>query len=397
MRILFLAHRFPYPPTFGSKLRAFHMIRHLARANEVTVLSPARSGLETAHAQGISALCRSFEVFRVGAVAQAAKVVATIPTSISASEAYFHSYAMQRRIRQLLARQRFDMIVVHCSSVGHYVEQVQDMPKLIDYCDVDSQKWRDYARFKPWPLSAGYWWEAVRMERVEQRLAGRFNAVTVATRGEAELLASLGVNGSIDWVPNGVDIDYFRPSADDYDPHLVSFVGRMDYFPNEQCMVDFCADVLPKLRARCPQLHLQIVGAYPTRRVRRLARLPGVTVTGAVVDVRPYVTRSALTVAPLTIARGTQNKILESMAMGVPVVASTVAAAGVDAVSDEHLLVADDAQGFCDAILRIVQDPGERRRLAEAGRARAESHYVWEAAMQRFDAVVARCVNGASQ
>jgi hypothetical protein len=397
MRILFIAHRFPYPPTFGSKVRSFHMIRHLAQAHDVSVVSLTRGQDERAQADGIAPYCRSFEAFPVNEWVQLAKVAATLPTPLSASEAYFHSSAMQRRIRTLLASRSFDLLVVHCSSVGHYVSGADGLPKVIDYCDVDSQKWSDYAGVRPWPLSWGYRWEALRVRRAERRLGERFSAVTLATAGEAALLRSLGVRGEIDWFPNGVDLDHFRPASQGYDPNVLTFVGRMDYFPNEQCMVDFCRDVLPLLRRRRPALRLQIVGAHPTPRVRRLAALPGVTVTGAVPDVRPFVQGSALTIAPLAVARGTQNKILESMAMGVPVVASRVAAAGVDATAGEHLLVADDAQGYCDAIERLVGDARFRARVGEAGRARVESHHTWSAAMAKFDGIVRRSIQAVSK
>ena len=169
----------------------------------------------------------------------------------------------------------------------------------------------------------------------------------------------------------------------------------MDYFPNEQCMVEFCAETWPRLRRARPSLRLQIVGAAPTPRVLALAGVDGVTVTGPVPDVRPYVRRSALTITPLRIARGTQNKILESMAMEVPVVSSGIAAAGVDAVPGEHLLVADSAEALCDAVLRICGDGAERDRLARAGRARVLSHHAWPNAMQRLDGIIERTVRPA--
>jgi glycosyltransferase involved in cell wall biosynthesis len=156
-------------------------------------------------------------------------------------------------------------------------------------------------------------------------------------------------------------------------------------------MFDFCAEVLPRLRAQRPSLKLQIVGADPSPAVRRLGQLPGVTVTGSVPDVRPYATRATLTVAPLRIARGTQNKILEAMAMGVPVVTTTVAAGGVDAVPGEHLLTADTPQQACAAILNVLDDPAERARLARAGRERVLSHHAWPSSMRRLDGIIQRC------
>ncbi|WP_298824576.1 TIGR03087 family PEP-CTERM/XrtA system glycosyltransferase [uncultured Piscinibacter sp.] len=393
MRILFLSHRFPYPPTFGSKVRAFHVIRHLSREHEVTVLSLVRSDQELAEAAGIAGQCHAFEAIRVHDSLQTLKMAAALPSRWTASEAYFHSAALSRALQRRLNAKSFDFAFAHCSAVGRYLEQARGLPKLIDFCDVDSQKWLDYTQFKRWPLSWGYRWEGMRLAAAERRIAARFDAVTVATAGEMDVLHRMGVRERVDWFANGVDAAFFSPDAEPYDQDLISFVGRMDYFPNEQCMEVFCAEVLPLLQRERPALRLQIVGAAPTARVKALTRHVGVTVTGSVPDIRRYVRRSAVTVAPLKIARGTQNKILESMAMGVPVVCSTVAARGVDAVPGEHLLAADSPHEVCSAVLRLVGDRAERARLSEAGRARVLTHHGWEAAMQRLDGIVARSVS----
>ena len=395
MRILFLSHRFPYPPTFGSKVRAFNVIRHLAQAHEVTVLSLARSSDEEKEAAGIAPFCHEHRTFRVHNATQAVKIVLTLPTTIPASEAFFHSAALQREIDRRLASRSFDFIFAHCSAVGRYVEHVQGLPKLMDFCDVDSRKWSDYVPHKPWPVSLGYRWEGWRMAAAERRMAARFDHITVATRGEIATLAAIGVHDRADWFPNGVDADYFKPAPEPCDPNLISFVGRMDYFPNEQCMLDFSGGTWPMLKRARPALRLQIVGAAPTPRVLALGRFDGVTVTGSVPDVRPYVQRSVLTIAPLTIARGTQNKILESMAMEVPVVSSRIAANGVDGVAGEHLVVADSADETCAAVLCLSGDPAERARLAKAGRARVLSHHAWPSAMQRLDGIMARSLRPA--
>ena len=197
--------------------------------------------------------------------------------------------------------------------------------------------------------------------------------------------------------PNGVDLDYFSDDGTVWERDVITFLGRMDYYPNEQCMRRFCEEVLPLLRRVRPRLRLQLVGAEPGPAVRSLARLAGVVVSGTVPDVRPWVRRSALTVAPLHIARGTQNKILESMAMGVPVVCSAVAAAGVEAVPGEHLRVAAGARDWCEQILAIAGEPALRRRLGEAARAHVESHYAWPRAMARLDEVLAECPAATAQ
>lgn len=393
MRVLFLSHRFPYPPTFGSRVRAFNTIIRLTRqGHEVTVIAPARSSTEAREAAGIAEHCHAYQALEVGRYAQLVKAAITLPTPIAASEAYFHSTQMQREVARLLAARSVDAVVAHCSSIGHVAAQADGLPKLLDFCDVDSRKWLDYAAFKPWPLALAYRWESLRLARAERRLAARYGRVTVATRGELQALKEVGVTANADWFANGVDTTFFAPAAGAYDSKCITFVGRMDYFPNEQCMVDFCADVWPRLQARGPRLRLQIVGAAPTAAVRRLGELPGVTVTGSVPDVRPYVQGSALTIAPLKIARGTQNKILESMAMGVPVICSPIAAAGVDAEPGEHLRVARSADEWIDQVLAVCGDARLRNRLAEAGRARVQSHHTWGQVMGRFDRIFGECL-----
>ncbi len=392
MNVLYLCHRFPYPPKRGGKIRPFNMIRHLSERHTVTVCSLARSQEEAAEAQGIAPYCARFFVHRVREPLQLMRMVARLPTPATSSVGYFRSSAMARRVRSLLARERFDLVFVHCSSVAPYVADHDGTPKILDFGDMDSQKWLEYARYKPLPLSVGYRLEGIKMVALEKRLARRFDLCTTTTRAEWKTLDDYRSGTPTDWFPNGVDSGYFAPSSEPYDAHTLSFVGRMDYYPNQECMFDFCANTLPSLRNRWPNLKLVIVGADPSPAVRRLGEVPGVTVTGSVPDVRPYVRRSALMVAPLNIARGTQNKILESMALGVPVVASAVAAGGVDAVADEHLLVASTPAEYEAAVLRIIERPDERTRLAHAGRARMLSHHAWPTSMRRLDTIIERCV-----
>jgi sugar transferase (PEP-CTERM/EpsH1 system associated) len=392
MKILYVCHRFPFPPNRGGKIRPFNMIRHLSRSHEVTVASMARSAPEAEEGKGLAPHCARYEMARVREPIQALRMVARLPLPTPSSMGYFHSPQLAQHIDALLNAQSFDLIFVHASSVAQYVEDVQGIPKILDFGDMDSQKWLEYARYKPFPLSLGYRLEGAKLERAEKRLATRFDLCTATTRAEWQTLESYGTGVPSDWFPNGVDSAYFSPGDESYDPDSIVFVGRMDYYPNQQCMFEFCARTLPLLRARRRALRLTIVGADPSSAVRRLGEIPGVTVTGSVADVRPYLRRAALTIAPLNIARGTQNKILEAMASGTPVVASRVAAGGVDASAPEHFLIASTPEELVSAVLRIVEDPAERRRLALAGRARVLSHHAWPRSMQRLDGIIERLI-----
>lgn len=396
-RILYLTHRFPYPPAGGAKVRAYHCLSRLAEENAVTVAAPLRDSEEAAAVPDLEA--KGFEVLAAQITPLRARLqtVAHAAAARPASMGYFLSPGLARRIRRWIAERRPDLIVVHSSSVAPYVAAVAGVPKLLDFVDMDSRKWLDYARAMPFPRSAVYRWEGANLERWEARLAQAFDLCLVATEHERESLAEIAGPAPSAVVRNGVDLDYFAPTGETYDPNRVCFVGRMDYYPNEQAMLDFCRGTWPRVRAERPQAELFIVGAAPTPRVRALSDLEGVTVTGTVPDVRPFLCAAAATVAPLRIARGTQNKILESMAMGVPVVASSRAARGVDAKAGLHLLVADSAEDTAGALLRLMQEPGVRERLSRAGRERVAAHYPWSHTLADFDAAVLRLLKGETE
>ena len=393
MNILYVCHRFPFPPQRGGKIRPFNMIRHFAsQGHQVTVASLARSVEEARAAEGIREYCADYLLEIISPVAAHARMLARLPSPTPSSLGYFYSPQLKRRIDQALARRRYDLVFVHCSSVAQYVERVAGIPKVLDFGDMDSQKWFLYAKERPFPLSMGYFIEASKLRQAEQAMARRFDLCTCTTAAEFETLQSFRPGTRLGWFPNGVDAEYFKPVTEDYEEHTISFIGRMDYYPNQRAMLDFCAHTFPLVRAARPDAQLLIVGASPPARIRALARQSGVTVTGSVPDVRPYVLRSALTVAPLDIARGTQNKVLEAMAMGVPVVASREAARGVDALPGEHLLTASGPRETADAVLGLLNDRQARARLAQAGRARVLSHHSWSASLRRLDGLLAECL-----
>jgi sugar transferase (PEP-CTERM/EpsH1 system associated) len=392
MKILYVCHRFPYPPKRGGKIRPFNMIRHLAGRHEVTVASLVRSEAEAEEGRGIAPYCHRFEMAQVRAPLQVLRMVARLPTPTPSSFGYFRSARLAATIDRLVRETRFDLVFVHCSSVARYVAGVSGVPKILDFGDMDSQKWLEYGECKPWPLSIGYRLEGHKLVAEEKRLARMFDVCTATTRAEWETLEGYGTGVATDWFPNGVDSAYFAPDDAPYDPDTLSFVGRMDYYPNQDCMAEFCARAWPMIRARRPAAKLLIVGADPSPAMRALGEIPGVTVTGSVPDVRGYLRRSAAMVAPLRIARGTQNKILEAMASGVPVVTTSVAAGGVDARRGEHFAVADTPDAIAAAALRLMDDPGERARLALAGRARMLSHHAWPASMARLDRIIEACL-----
>jgi sugar transferase (PEP-CTERM/EpsH1 system associated) len=389
MKILFVCHRLPFPPKRGGKIRPFNIIRHLTESgHQVTVGSLARSEEELAEGQPLKEHCDKLIIGQISPAAAVTQMVGRLPTLVPSSMGYFYSRSLHREIREELWQSDYDLIFVHCSSVAQYVRSANGIPSILDFGDMDSQKWLDYSTYRRFPLSMGYWLEGTKLCREEKRLARRFDLSTCTTEAELGTLRSFNSARQTDWFPNGVDAEFFSPTDDPYDPNQVCFVGRMDYYPNQQAMVGFCENVLPLIQARRPATKLTIVGAEPSDEIRRLAARPGVAVTGTVPDVRDHVRGSALSVAPLVIARGTQNKILESMALGVPVICSKNAAGGVDAVPGQHLLVAESPEQYADNVIRLLESVGERRELSIVARQRVLSSHSWPASMAKLDSII---------
>jgi len=392
MKILLICHRFPYPPQRGGKIRPFNIIKHLSKENEVTVASPVRSKREWEAGMGLHEYCSRYLTDIISNPMAMIYIMKNLVANQPSSMGYFYSKKLYESIQETIDKSRFDFIFVHCSSVAQYVEGISEIPKILDFGDMDSQKWALYGKVRRFPLNIIFNMEGKRLQQAEADLARKFDYCTCTTLEEMRTLDSYNVGARTAWFPNGVDTEYFKPSKGPYEPDTICFIGRMDYYPNQECMLDFCANTLPLIRRKRPNLQMFIVGANPSGKIRKLGKIPGVVVTGSVPDVRPYVQRCSVNVAPLNIARGTQNKILESLAMGVPTVASTQAATGIDAVPGEHFLTASSPQEYAEGVIRLLSDSKERKRYSDAGRARMLTHHQWEGSMEKLDKIIEDCI-----
>jgi len=390
MKILFLCHRLPYPPQRGGKIRPFNMIRHLAVSHEVTVATLARTADELAAGQELHRYCHHLHVGRISKPAGWARFAQYGMSAAPATFGYFYSPGLARTVRRLLDTQGFDAIVVHCSSMGPYVAGHAGCRKVMDFGDADSEKWLEYGRTAPFPLSQAFRLEGRKVRRYEAWLGKQFDACSVNAARERDVLGAY-VHSPIHVIPNGVDLEYFeptRPSGRGYVPNRIVFTGNMSYRPNVDAVQHLVTSVLPRIRREIPDVQLCIVGMDPAPAVRRLADGDRVVVTGRVDDVRPYLDSAAVAVAPLRVARGLQNKVLEAMAMRVPVVASPAASEGISAVAGQDLLVAAGPKAFSRAIVTLLRDPAARERYAAAGRACVETNHNWSRLLQRLEDLV---------
>jgi len=390
VNILYIAHRLPYPPNKGEKIRAFHQILHLSRRHSVHVACIVDERRDMArNVAGLERHCRSVDaVFRDGRHARLLAGLAIVrrkPLSVAG----FYSRELARRIRARIGTSNIDRIFVYCSQMAEYVMDVSGIPRLIDFVDVDSDKWRLYAMHRRFPLSWIFELEYRRLARYEETVARAFDRSILVTQREASLLGCRVGTERLSVIPNGVDLDHFQPTGDEpsAEPSLV-FTGVMDYFPNVDAVQHFCTEILPLLVRDQPKLKFVIVGRNPTAAVLRLGDSPNVTVTGEVADVRPFLSRASLAAIPLRISRGVQNKILEAMAMGLPVVTTTEAAGGIGAGPRDGVTIGDQPRAFADEVLRLLQDPVLRRSQGIAARRYVECHHRWDTQGADLEALI---------
>ncbi|MEO9189414.1 MAG: TIGR03087 family PEP-CTERM/XrtA system glycosyltransferase, partial [Acetobacteraceae bacterium] len=309
---------------------------------------------------------------------------------------YYRHPGLRRWVGAQLA-EGMDAALVYTTAMMPYVLHAP-IPLILDMVDIDSRKWAMYVSRAGFPMRAVWAREARNLLAFERRAATTSRITLLVSPQEAACFTELAPEsaGKIDWYENGVDLDAFSPAGKwpdpfpDPGPHLV-FTGHMDYWPNIDAVSWLAAEVMPLLARRTPAPQFWIVGANPSVGVRRLAALPGVHVTGRVQDVQPYVDHAAVCVSPLRMARGVQNKVLEAMAMGRPVVASPQAFEGVRAEAGTELLVADGADATARAIASILD--GDHPNLGTAARAAMERSYAWPSTLARLDAHFARCLD----
>jgi hypothetical protein len=386
MNIFFACHRYPYPPNRGGKIRPFNMIRHLSEKHEVTVATVAHSRDEVEAGAELRKHCARVLYDVIPSPVRWGRAAAALPTPWPSSVQYFRSGKLLKEVAELAKQKKFDRVIVHCAFAAQYAEGVESPFRMMDFGDLDSGKWLDYAHERNFPISAAYWYEAKRLRSYELQLARKFSVCTFTAPGELDEFRGLAPQVSSDLIPNGVDAGFFRLRRSRTErPPVIAFLGRMDYFPNVKGAIWFATEVFPLIQKRRGDAVFRIIGSNPIGSITGLAGNPGVKVTGSVPDVREFLDDVAVSVVPLTLARGTQNKMLECMAMGVPVVASPQAAKGVKATVERDYLAASSPEEFAVAVLKVIEDPEVESRLSVNGREQVTAAHNWANSMQKLD------------
>lgn len=384
--ILYLVHRVPYPPDRGDRIRSFHILKHLAERANVYLATLADEPVADKTHEALNLYCQKIAIEHVDR-RRWLQAASSLAGGSSATEGLFRSAPLRRTIAQWSREVQFSAAVVFCSSMVQYldVDELRDVPALVDLVDVDSQKFLDYANAAPFWKRWLYQLEGQRLRALEKAIASRAQAVTLVSEAEADLFRGFCPNDRTWAIANGVDLDYFSPRSGQSTPNRCVFVGALDYPPNIDAMQWFCREVWPRVRAALPDATLAIVGRNPAKGVRQLSPVAGVEVIGSVPDVRPHMAAASVAIAPLRIARGIQNKVLEAMAMGLPVIVSSGALEGLAAEPGKHLLLAQSAGDWAQSVIQVCRDRTLAGQLSRDGRSFVESAHSWSACLGQLD------------
>ncbi len=391
MRILYLVHRTPYPPNRGHRIRSFHWLDYLAARGEVHLAFLAETLPPEETMVELQQRCVQVAAAPVDKRKRWVRAAAALAGGRTLTEGLFASPRLRQVVNRWTNETRFDVAVAFCSSMVQYLDApgLTGVAKVVDLVDVDSQKWFDYAEhargLKRWVFGV----EGRRLRRLEQRLPEVAEAITLVSQPEVDLYRGFCPTKNVHAVGNGVDLDYFCPlPGGERETTTCVFVGALDYRANVDGIAWFVERIWPAVRRRRPEARLRLVGSNPGSAIRRVASAPGVELIGEVPDVRPYVAEAAVSVVPLRVARGVQNKVLESLAMGKAVIASPQGLEGLELEPDVHVCRAATEAEWTDGLWALLADAGLRAQLGCAGRAQVERRYNWSTQLEPLGTIL---------
>lgn len=386
--ILYLCHRIPYPPNKGDKIRSFNEIKFLSRSGTIDLITLADDPEDMKYTDELKRYCRKVIVFPLNKNLSTLKGAVRLMTGQSISQGYFYKKEFQKAVDSLTAAHKYDAVICFSSPMAEYVfksaKKMKDLADtlIMDFCDLDSDKWNQYAEKKTFPLNLVYRMEARRLLDYEKKIHQNFDRSIFVSQTEADLFkAQFPEAKNIDIIPNGVDHDYFNPenisAAEENFAPVISFFGAMDYYANVDGALWFAEKILPLIKKKIPDTLFYIVGSNPDPRLKALTADAGIKVTGFVEDIREYYARARVCVIPLRIARGVQNKVLEAMSMARPVVATPPAVQGIS-VSDPSLVsIAADPDRFAARVVDLLQDEPLRHAMGRAARNHIKQRFNW--------------------
>lgn len=390
--VLLLTHRIPYPPDKGDKIRSYHLLLELSRHYDVHLGCFIDDSNDWQYLDKLQTHCASVCCLPLSKFKRYLKAMLAILSGKPITLPLYSSHRLRRWVNQTASCHDISKVVIFSGAMSQYIDTpaFEHCSRVVDFVDVDSDKWAQYAAKKTGLARRIYQREHRLLQAYEQRIAETVNASLFVSEQEAEVFRATFPNktsANIDFFNNGVDSDFFDPTKHTSTPAIsqkryIVFTGAMDYWANVDAVCWFCSHIWPLLSKRHPGLEFFIVGSGPTPAVTELAQYSGVKVTGRVEDVRPYLHQAALVVAPLQIARGIQNKVLEAMAMAKPIVATSMAIEGIPFQPELAIEVADSPQAFIEACLKQLKHNDQEAN--DANRRWIKQQFNWQHTLKKL-------------
>ncbi len=412
MKILYLSHRIPYPPNKGDKIRSFNEVKYLSKSHEIHLACLADDPDDLKYEKDLKKYCKKVCLLKLTPLTAKVKGLAALMLNKPLSVGYFYSRLLQRTVNEWISENTYDAVICFSSPMAEYVfcsplwtegrgqrsavsgKLSQHTVLIMDFCDVDSDKWGQYSRQSKFPLNLVYQIENKKLLDYEKKVNHTFDHSFFSSPREADLFCRLYPQAqNVSFISNGVDCEYFSPSESKGPSGkrlILMFAGAMDYYANIDGVRWFCEEIFPGIKKAYPETQFYIVGSNPRPEVQNLAKSDSVTVTGFVEDIRGYYQDADICVIPLRIARGVQNKVLEAMSVGKAVVSSSAAIQGISATPGEHLLVADTPEEFIKHLTTLMENETLRKEFGGRAREFVTSHYDWETNMGKLDGLLVR-------
>lgn len=392
--LLFLCHRIPYPPNKGDKIRSYHLLQYLSDHFSIYLGAFIDDPSDWDYVPVLNEICEETCFVKLNPGTSRIKSLSGFIAGKPLTLPYYFSRKLEQWVQKTAARQSIKKLIVYSSAMAQYTMYSKQpfATRVIDFVDVDSDKWKQYSLTKDWPMNWVYRREAELLLEYERKVVSDFDHGFFVSNSEANMFKSISPEAAskVGYYNNGVDTEYFDPAKTGNNPYhenekVLVFTGAMDYWPNIDAVVWFSEQVLPELIEFEPQIKFYIVGGKPSEAVLKLAENSNIIVTGRVEDIRPYIKYAAAAVAPMRIARGIQNKVLEAMAMERTVISSSQGFEGIDAVVGEELYVANEAEEWCKLLKQLLSKENQTATGA-AARQRVLQHYSWEGSLAGLEA-----------
>jgi len=378
LKILFLTSRLPYPPYGGDKLRVFNFIKYLSVRHTVHLLSFIESEEEKKYLGELGKYCARIETVLLRPADSYVKCLLLSPTAVPFQVAYYRDGRMRKKADEMMSSEKYDGIYVHLLRMAQYAQERRDVNRVLDLTDSLSLSLFRSLRYRKHLFYLFYLLEWLKVRRYEPEAVRSFDRALLISDADLSSEKALASEKSISIIANGVDLEYFKPLSNSYDDNKIVFVGNLHSFPNRDAVLYFCGRIFPAVRDSRPGASFYIVGSNPPEKIKKLADGKNIFVTGPVEDTRVHLRDAAALVCPIRAATGMQNKVMEAMAMGLPVVSTTISTQWMQPGRETGVLTSDSPEGFAENVVKVMEDRPLRERLSLMSRRYAEGNFNWE-------------------